>query len=46
MEILKEWHGLYKYYYKNLKFLPKYLPIENSDTTFQSWKSSSNNLFI
>ena len=27
------------------KFLPKCLPIKNSGITFQSWKSSSNNLF-
>ena len=28
----------------NLKFLPKCLPIKKSGITFQSWKSSSNNL--
>ena len=44
MESLGVCHCLYQYYYE-LEILTKCLSIQNSGITFQSWKSSSDNLF-
>ena len=44
-EILKECHCLYHYYYETWNSYLNVCLLKKSDIIFQSWKSSSNNLF-